>query len=647
MISMGTINLVLKLVKAGINLGGRVDNIMVQHELGQSLPFKLPSSPPDLTPLIDPMEAYFQGDKEGRAVLEDEGLTQAFDQYFAIATDASAASDQDFVDMRVRFIRLYATIKGRRISTLGEELVPPADPALQMSVQYYIVESGKPGFQRSAVVDIALATADVALEFVGNNPGLVTRDQKMQAVLSTFLTKFTAGDLEELSAKQLFERMLSSVILAAIDKRELVEDIAPLALFLEAIDKLQKKDPDFVAGLAAGEGFDRLLQTSLATVGANIDRFTDERLVVDILGGFLRDVAKDEAFTKLLKGDSVALTMVLQIAVEHAATHPVLLKKVSGKPLWQSVLKKVVEEVGKQAKTRSLFKGKTLGHLAQAVLSAVAERKALLEGDFIERLVAAVADGLRSQPAEKLLTEGSLRVITERVLLASAENIELLVDGDKLLQAVLANVMNEGAKAFKEGFSESFAIDLALAALRAVGDNVHTIDAPEPVGQIIGALIRELARDEIRAKLARGDIPGVLVSVARVVAANPHLWKKIAEGKLPAAVVRSIATAVAVDPTRLISGPVLADLIIEVLDAVSMRAQAFSRVAAGHNSQLTKLLQETLKRLEVEVGIKLGARNVVDVIVKLVLDWGEQKFLVDSNDPSFKTRVGEALKLAA
>jgi hypothetical protein len=526
-------------------------------------------------------------------------------------------------------------------------LVPPADPALQMSVQYYIIESGKPGFQRSAVVDIALATADVTLEFVGNNPGLITRDLKMQAVIATFLTKFTAGDLEDLSTKQLFERMLSSVILTAIDKRDLVEDIAPLALFLEAIDKLQKKDPDFVAGLVAGEGFDRLLQSSLATVGANIDRFTNERLVVDILGGFLRDVAEDEAFTRLLKGDSVALTMVLQIAVEHAATHPVLLKKVGGKPLWQSVLKKVVEEVGKQAKTRSLFKGKTLGHLAQAALSAVAERKELLEGDFIARLVAAVANGLRSQPAEKLLTEGSLRVIAERVLLVSAENIGLLVDGDKLLQSVLANVMKEGAKAFKEGFSESFAIDLTLAALEAVGDNVHTIDAPEPVGQIIGALIRELARDEIRAKLTRGDIPSVLVSVARVVAANPHLWEKIAEGKLPAAVVRSIATAVAEDPTRLISGPVLADLIIEVLDGVSMRAQAFSRVAAGHNSQLTKLLQETLKRLETEVGIKLGAQNVVDVIVKLVLDWGEQKFLVDSNDPSFKTRVGEALKLAA
>ena len=647
MISMGTINLVMGLVNACIKLGGRADKIMVQHELGQGLPFKLPPSPPDLTPLIDPMEVYFHGNKEGQAVLEDEGLTQAFDEYFAIATDASAVSDQDFVDMRVRFIRLYATIKGRRIPTLGEDLVPPADPALQMSMQYYIVESGKPGFQRSAVVDIALATADVALEFVGNNPGLITRDQKMQAVISTFLTTFTAGDLEDLSAKQLFERMLSSVILTAIDKRDLVEDIAPLALFLEAIDILREKDPDFVAGLVAGEGFNRLLQSVLATVGANIDRFTDEQLVVDILGGFLRDVAEDEAFTKLLKGDTDALAMVLQIAIEHAATHPVLLKEVSGKPLWQSVLKKVLEEVGKQAKTRSLFKGQALGNLAQAALSAVAGHKELLEGDFIARLVVAVADGLRSQPVEKLLTEGSLRVVAESVLLASAENIDLIVDGDKLVQSVLANVMNEGAKAFKEGFTESFAVDLALAALEAVGDNVHTIDVPEALGQIIGAVIRELARDEICGKLVRGDIPGVLVSVVRVAAANPHLWEKVAQGKLPAAVVRSIAVAVAEDPTRLISGPVLADLIIDALDAVSMRAHAYSRVVSGQNPELTKLLQETLKRLETEVGIKLGAQNVVAVIVKLVLDWGEQKFLVDSSDPSFKTRVGDALKLAA
>lgn len=647
MISMAAIDLVLGLVNAGIKLGGRADRISVQHELGQGLPFLLPPAPPDLTPLIDPMEAYFHDDEEGRAVLMDEGLTQDFDAYYAIATDSSATLDQDFVDLRTRFIMLYATIKGQVIPLIGNDLVPPADQALQMSVQYYIVESAKPGIQRSAVVDIALATADVALEFVGNNPGLITRDQKMQGVIATFLTKFTAGDLEEMSAKQLFERMLSSVILTAIEKRDLVEDIAPLALFLEAIDDVQKRDPDFVAGMVAGKGFDRLLQSVLVTVGDNLNRFTDEKLVVDILGDFLRDVATDEAFTKILKGDTAALAMVAQIAIEHAAMHPVLLNKISGKPLWQSVLKKVMEEVGKSAKTRSLFQGETLGHLAQAALSAVAEHQKLLEGDFIERLVAAVADGLRSQPVEKLLTEGSLRVVAERALLASAENIDLLVSGDKLLQAVLANVMTEGAKAFREGFTESFAVDLVVAALEGVGGNVHAIDVPESVGQIIGAIIGEFARDEIRGRLTRDDIPDVLVSVAGVVAANPHLWEKYAEGKLPAAVVRSIATVVAEDPTRLLSGPVLADLIINVLDAVSMRAQAYARVASGRNPELTKLLQETLKRLKGEVGIKLGAQNIVAVIVKLVLDWGEQKFLVDSSDSSFKTRVSDALKLAA
>ena len=647
MISIGSINLVMGLVNAGIKLGVRIDKILAQNELGQGLPFKLPPSPPDLTPLIDPMEAYFHTDPEGQAILRDEGLTPDFEKYFAIATGVAGTPDQDFVDIRTRFIKLYATIKGQPIPLLGQNFLPSPDSALQMSVQYYIVGSGKPGFQRSAVVDVALATTDVALEFVGSNPGLITRDPKIQDVLATFLIKFTAGDLEELSAKQLFEQTLSSVLLTAIDNRDLFEEIEPLALFLEAFENLREEDPDFVAGLVAGKGFERLLQAVLVTVGDNIDRFTDEKIVVDILGGFLKDVAQDDAFKKILKGDTEALAMVAQIAIEHAATHPILLDKVSGKPLWQSVLKAVVEEVGKKAQTRSLFRRQTLGYLAQAALTAVAEEKELLEGDFIGRLVAAVADGLQSQPVEELLTAGSLRVVAERVLLASSDNIDLLVDGNELLQAVLTNVMREGAMAFREGFTESVAVDLALAALEAVEDNVHSIDLPEPVGQIIGSIIGELARDEIRSKIARGEIPDVLVSVVRVVAANPHLWENFSEGKLPAAVVSSIAAAVAEDPTKLISGPVLAELIIEVLDAVSMRAQAYSLVVSGQSPELTKLVKETLKRLETEVGVKLGAQNVVAVIVKLVLDWGEEQFLVDINDPSFNTRVDNALKSAA
>jgi len=644
MITTATVDLALGIANAAVKLGRRGDLIQVQHMLGDPLPIKLPPTAPNYGDLILEMKSFFQGAKGQDVLADDESLSETWEAYLE-AIDAG--NDNTIIDLGEVLVQRWVLIVGRSIPSIGDNVVPPPEPSQMIMIEYYMVDAAKPGHQRSAVIDIALATADVALEFVGGNPAIITKDPAVQKVLAIFLTHFTKGDLEDLSYRQLFERTLSSVIRTAIEERKLAEDVNGLALFLESLAQVHEADPDFVAGLVAGKGFDKLMQSLLTTIGDNLARFTDEQAVVDIVGGILKDVSSDAVFAKILKGDEDAMATVAQIAIGHIATHPVLLDKVQGEEIWHAVLHKVLEQVGTSAKKQKLFSEEALGALVNATLQGVAHNKELFEGDFIERLVASVADTLSATPLNKLLGEGNLRLIAAAVLDASAENTDLLIKNDKLLSAVLSAVMAEGAKGFGQGFDSEFATELAIAAIDAVGANASSIDLPEPFGKIVGTILKELSRKELRKHLVARDIVSIFTDAVQILAANPHLWERFAGGKLPASVLRSIARVVADDPTKLLRGPVLSSLIVEVLEAVSRRAEAYARVVSGQNPLMTKLLEETLKRLQNEVGVKLGADNVVAVIVRLVLDWGQDKFLVDAEDAAFKNRVGTALLAVA
>lgn len=644
MMSLATVELALQIANAAIKLGRRVDLIQTQHLLKDPLPLSLPPIPPDYTGKVSRVKNFFNSQAGQRILADDDTLKQTWEAYL------SAIEQGDNDEIANSFEHLapkWALLSGEVIFSIGDDgLMPPAEPGRLLMIEYYVVSAAKPGHQRSAIVDIALATADVALEFAGSNPAIITKDPAVQKAIASFLTYFTKGNLEDLSYRQLFERTLSSVIRAAIEHRELVEDIDALSLFLDALAKAQEADADFVAGLVSGQNFDKLLQTVVLTVGENIGKFSDNDVVIEIVGGILKDVASDNYFKKLLKGDEQAIALIAQIAIEHTANSPVLLGKVQGDELWHSVLKEVLKQVGASAKARSLFKEEALGSLVSAALRGVAQDKKLVEGEFVQRLIASVAGNLSTTPLKKLFGEGNLSIIAAAVLESAAKHTDLLIDNDKLLSAILSAVMTEGAKGFKQGFDKAFAIDLTIAAIDATAANASAINLPEQFGAIVSAVLNELSREALRSHLAKGDILKIFADAIKIVAANPHLWEQFAEGKIPASVLRSIARVVADDPTKLLSGPVLAELIIGVFDAISLRAQAYSRVVSGHNPELTTLIEQTLKRLGNEVGVKLGANNIVAVIVQLVLDWGKDKFLVDAEDPAFKTRVGEVLLAA-
>lgn len=644
MMSLGTIELALNIVNSAIKLGRRVDLIQMQHLLNDPLPLTLPPTPPDFTGKVTKVKHFFNSEA-GQHVLDDDVLlNQAWESYLAAIEQGDAdATANSFESLALK----WSVLTGEVVYAIGNDLVPsPAGPGRMLMIEYYMVSAAKPGHQRSAVVDIALATADVALEFVGSNPAIITKDPAVQKAISSFLTHFTKGDLEDLSYRQLFEQTLSSIIRTAIESRELVEDTVGLSLFLEALAKAQEADADFVASLVSGKHFDKLIQAVVLTIGENIGQFSKNQVVVEIVGRILKDVASDNHFKMLLKGDENSIGLIVQIAIEHTASSPTLLSKVQGDEVWHSILAKVFRQVATSAKARDLFQHESLGLLVSAVLRGVAENNQLLEGDFIERLIASIADNLSTAPLKKVLSDGNLRVIAASVLEAAAKHTDLLVGHDQLLSAILSAVMTEGAKGFKQGFDRDFAIELTVAAIDAVAANASAIDLPDPFGQIVASVLNELSRESLRSRLPKGDIVGVFSNTVQIIAANPHLWEKFAEGKIPASVLRSIARVVANDPTKLLSGPVLGELIVSVLNAVSVRAQAYSRIVSGHNPQLTMLIEQALKRLEKEVGIKLSANNIVAVIVRLVLDWGKEKFLVDAEDAAFKTRIGDALLAA-
>lgn len=641
MIAASSVGLALGVVNSAVKLGRRVDLIRVQYKLGNPLPLQLPNTPPNFSDKIDEMIAFFNG-AEGQSVLTDDAELKGL--WDKLQTAITADNGPEILRLAKILTTNWALLVGQSIPKMGEAVNLPPEPSQMAMVQYYMVEAAPPGQGRSVITDIALATADVALEFVGGNPAIITKDPTVQKAIGSFLQHFTQGDLEKLAYRQLFERTLSSVIRTAIEHRDLVEDEKALSVFLEALADAQKANPDFVAGLVAGKGFDKLLQSVIETLGENLDQFTSDQVVIDIVGGILKDVAQDDVFKAILKGDDVALAAVAQITVAHVAKHPVLLDKIGNDEVWHSALKEVLQKVVEHAEGKTLFTDKALGSLVRAALRGVAQNKDLLQGDFVERLVASVADSLSKQPVKALFGHGSLKIIASSVLDAAAEHVEFLIEDDKLLAAILGAVMEEGAKGFKAGFDRDFAIDLAIAAIDAVADNVSSIKLPDVYGSILGTVLAELSRDDLRKNLTRGDIIAIFTDSIRIIAANPHLWEaQLANGKVPASVVRSIAKAVASDPTKLLTGPVLGSLVVEALDAVSLRAKAYATVIADENKELSELLTVTLSRLQSEVGVSLGANNIVSVIIQIVLAWGKDPFLVQVGDQDFENHIGNAL----
>ncbi len=644
MIAASSLVIALGIVNSAVKLGRRVELIRVQHKLGDPLPFSLPDDQPNFADKVGDMIAFFNGDAGKGILADDKNIKELWDDLRA-AIDAG--NNPKILTLGKILTKNWALLTGEPIHVFGHDFDGPPVATQMALIQYYMVDAAESGHGRSVITDIALATADVALEFVGSNPAVITNDPVVQKALGSFLLYFTAGDLEDQSFRQLFDRTLSSVIRTAIAHRDLLEDEKALSVFLEALAEVQKADPDFVAGLIGGKGFDKLLQSVIKTLGENLGQFASDQVVIDIVGGILKDVAQDNVFKSILKGDDSALTAVAQIVIAQVAKHPALLKKTDGDEVWHSALKEVLKKIAEHAEGRTLFTDEALSSLINATLRGVAQNKELLDGDFVERLVASVADNLGKKSVKDLFSKGSLNIIASAVLDATAEHVELLIKDDKLLAAVLGAVMAEGAKGFNEGFDRDFAINLAVAAIDAVAENFSTVKLPDPYGEIIGALLRELSRNDLRTNLSRREIIAIFTESVRIIAANPHLSDNhLANGKVPVSVVRSIANAVAHDPTKLLSGPVLGSLIVEVLEAVSLRAKAYASVPAEENVELSNLLTATLGRLQTEVGVSLGSNNIVSVVVQMVLDWGKDQFLAKAGEPDFEDHIERALLAA-
>lgn len=646
MFTAATVDLAIGIINSAVKLGRRADLILVEQKLGNPLPIKLPPFAPDLTGFLDDMKNYFRNG-DGKALLtEDPNLADTWDDYNEAV--ASGDSGKAYV-LGTELIKRWALFTSTELpkETSLEDL--PPDLVQIDLIQFYLVDAAKPGHQRSGVIDIALATADVALEFAGSNPSLITKDPVIQKVIGSFLLNFTKGDLErDPGYRQLFERALGSVIHTAIEHRELVEDEKALSLVLEALAKAKEADDgDFVAGLVGGQGFDKLLQSMVQTLGENIDRFTSNQVAIDIIGGILKDTASDPVFKAILEGDEGALAIVAQIAIAHTAKHPVLLDKVGGDEIWHSVLKEVLKQVASSAEKRMLFTDEAFGALASAALRGVAQNQSLLTGGFVQRLTSSVADSLSKQPIQDLFGEDSLRFIASTVLESAAKHVDLLVKNDALFATVLGAVMEEGAKGFNKGFNRDLAIEMTIAAIDAVADNASAITQSGPFGAVVGNILQELSRDELRKNLASGDLVRIFADAVQITAANPHLWEDhIPQGTIPASLIRSIAKAAANDPTKLLTGPVLGALVVEVLDAVSRRSKSYSTIVNGENRELSELLAGTLSRLKDEVGKSLGANNIVSVIVRMVSEWGNTSFLVQAGDHDFEEQINNALFVA-
>lgn len=575
-------------IKALVKFRGRVDDILSLRAATAELPFLLPPAPTNDAPHIEDMRSFFKSDA-GRLVLELHASAAMFEAF-----DADPLNNQGF---RVKLCRLYYQAVDVQPEPLGPgEPLPDRGPGAEERLAYFLVASHRLS-RNPAITRVLLATADTLLEVAGENAGLFVSDPRLRPVVETLLQEFAGRvDFDDCAAQDLFKKLLSAGVAAAVENAGPIAKPPALAALVGAMAELRKENGgEFIAGLLTEDGFLRLSSLFLTRA------LEDQPVARDVFAAMLKEAAR-------AKFDPAAVLGVLEAGLVAGSAHaPALLgPTLADKPLLAELLRQVSGHVNRLG-----IQGLATGEVFRLVLETVVKDPAKLADaaglePWVAELVAASADLLRLDAKELGLQ--ALRILAKHPDVGSAA--KLLVD---VLQTVGA-----------DGFTADDLIEIGDAALRrAVPDVARIALAP-----LLEAGLRELLTPEGRKRVLLGSL--------EAVARNPKTWKALRPGTLEA-----LLDGLREDPTGLLSGDTLVDVLNRLLRMLARRGQSLvdKKIEPG---TLKRVLVDALKAAEVELGYGLDADTLPAFLERLLEKYLKAPFAVDV--AKMKKIVSAALK---
>ncbi len=619
------IPLAISAIKALLKYRMRIDEILSIRESTAGLPFLLPDAPSDDKPHWKAMIEFFK-ENDGQAILLVEELKTAFDQ-FEEAVEKGAVPN---FDARKKLYRLYCEACGLPEETIG----PPDRPSASLNggaspdmlLAYYVVSSQRLS-RNTAVTRIILATADTLIEIAGENAGLFISNPKTKAIIETLITEFAVKrDFDDDSSELILKSLLGSTIIAVAENPGKIADEPALKPLFSAISDLRKDlGDDFVAKIISHEGFNKVVSSYLTHVAADPSFITNNDFFKTVLSQTLNELGNK--FSDIQE-DPSALLGVLEVALTASATNVdgILKRKFENRPLLVSVLTAVVGEVGRLGTNNELIKSVRSGALIpafyNAALKAIQANPSLINdtlktkafvGELLSGLASSLADfRLGTQPSSELLEN-----VVVKSLDILASHPDLLAKNQQFANVVLQAVFRTGANIGRDGFSVDDLLFITQAALETATQNTALIRINDKYALIIESFGTALIQGDIRDLLTTRGLRDTLFAVLQAVAANPTIWGDLQQKNLVQPFAQAVISAIASDPTHLLSGDRFTDSLRQIL--IVLARQGNQLIAERVKPEgIEEILKAALARAQKEIGTSIDGENISEFLVSVL-----------------------------
>jgi hypothetical protein len=613
---VSSIPIAMSAIRSLIHLRRRIIDIRDTRHTRDPLKLLLPELPrnPIRDQANDParMQATFSQNQVYRAALDARGLLENFD-LFHNNIDPQTGDPLEFErhgELFWRFMGLYYRI-------LDEEANVAIAPDFEIDdrgLDRFIIRSAKSGNGQQGL-SILRASAEVLVDFLGDNASIFLAKSSNRLVLSTVLQEFaTASDIETDTPKRILKTLIGAVAVGAAEHGSSLSDKPAAVLLIAALGRSRTEfGDDFLARIITHEGFSAVMSDWVKNLAK--DPYLTE-LIAEMKGLDNTDYDPSDPASLPAKLQPVfgALQKVLGVVGDNIGTRGALVREGTFRAVLAAVLNGLTSHSGNLLR-KELDGDRFMATLLQSVIAKIGRTGSFQNDD----LIAPIFNNLLGSLAEIIPELGQDEALSRAELMLQ-DLSERLETGE--IQAVLEHLKSQGKEQFARDLmielfgraqvklnarlegDPSWGNNMALVLLAQVPELLdHSLDrnavlqiCDKILGQIVPADTPEssLARDILPAvtgllrQLGNGrpsrdpkDVEFFIASWIQTMDQDRPVWRTLHSAGLLQPLIAGIGAALS-------GNAVPRDFSLDLLLTMSLAA---SRTLSRHGLKLTELAQ--------------------------------------------------------
>ena len=426
------------------------------------------------------------------------------------------------------------------------------DSASRRIVHGFLLRLDEIDFAEDAAAELAGDVLGAALETLGGDPGLLSDDERLHALLGGVTTAIigevrTAGGAAELFRRRQLVRRIGPAVLSGGARAFATHSALFLPAGLRAKPLVHSAMQQVLAGidgretLFGNETIEQLFHSALAAVGETAGRCPDQAVVQQLIQRTIA-VLTSETGAELFEPGAVPAVVAgaLEVFAQNVGTliDPDSPEEQALAKAAAALVAGLSDRLAGDGKVRSLLSKRQLIELSRTVFEQVARDPAALLGGatgtpartVLAQVIGSVAGALEAVPA-RLLSGHGVGQLIEIALRTTVQNAPRLLDLDHddprtntlygIVQQLASALIRAPATGLRPG--EDLFLRMAQRLLPIASANVAALlDGRGPVIETTVDAALDLARDTLAGRINAENLPMLAGALLRAV-----LWDEL------------------------------------------------------------------------------------------------------------------------